>query len=141
VQQMRPARAATRDRPNDPRNTLENAIAERGTTAVMSEDTGDVQPSQQREEDISSEANAVPDAATNMESGEGRPGSAGPRSSSSAADISREEAANPRPNPNSDAEAQRGTEAKPGTPSRKNGSGAIGFLFLVILILVLADPK
>jgi hypothetical protein len=141
VQQMRPARAATRDRPNDPRNTLENAIAERGTTAVMSEDTGDVQPSQQGGEGISSEANEVPDAATNMESGEDRTDTAGPRSSGSETDISREEAANPRPNPNPDVEAERGTGADRSTSSRENGSGAIGFFFLVIFILVLADPR
>lgn len=117
VQQMRPARAATRDVPNDPRNTLENAIAERGTTDVMSEGVEDSRSSQPDREGISSETATPPDATTNMDPGE---------------DLSSSLDSNP-----SDLEQDIDQDTSP----REKGSGAIGFLFLVILILVLADPR
>ncbi len=117
VQQMRPARATTRDAPNDPRNTLENAIAERGTTDVMSEGVEDSRSSQLDREGISSENTTPPDATTNTEQRE---------------DLSSSLDANP-----SDLEQDIDLD----TSSREKGSGAIGFLFLVILILVLADPR
>lgn len=133
LQQMRPARAATRDTPKDPRNTLENAIAERGTTAVMSEDSENVKPSQQDREAASSETTEVPDAATNMESSTG----SASNPSYLEPDIDQKKAANA----NQKADVQRSMDTDLDTSSREKGSGAIGFLFLVILILVLADPR
>ncbi len=133
LQLMRPARAATRDTPKDPRNTLENAIAERGTTAVMSEDSENVKSSQQDREAVSSENTEIPDAATNMEPSTG----SASNPSELEPDIDQEEAANANPK----ADVQRSMDTDLSAPSREKGSGAIGFLFLAILILVLADPR